>query len=317
MSQEQTPTSQPVEATGELGSLDAAALAFEKREQALNAEAETEVEAETEAETEDDDPDAEASDGDSDEDNAEPAGLVEVEYEGKSYKLPPELQKAVLRQADYSRNMNEVSQSRKTLAQRAEYVEVAIEGATKKAEALAGVRLIEHQLRQMEALDFNTIKQEDPARASLIGFEYLNAKQQLATAKAAADAIDGDVSKAREALAQSQRQEMFAAIKKEVPTWGDKDGQALTEWHLARGGSFEELASITDAKRILDMHKAMKYDKLQASKSELKAKTKEAPPVLKPGTRLAKQSPQDESMAQLRKFKTRDAAEVAFLARMR
>ena len=316
MSQEQNPTSQPDEATGELGSLDAAALAFEKREQALSEDG-ADTEAETETETQDDDPDAEASDSDSDEDNDQPDGLVEVEYEGKSYKLPPELQKAVLRQADYSRNMNEVSQSRKAVAQRAEYVVVAVEGATKKAEALAGVRMLEQQLRQMEALDFNTIKQEDPARASLIGFEYLNAKQMLAAANAQAASIDGEVSKAREALTQSQRKEMFAAITKAIPNWGDKDGQALTEWHLARGGDFEELQTVTDPRRIIDMHKAMKYDKLQSSKSDLKAKTKEAPAVLKPGTRQNKQAPADEAMSQLRKFKTRDAAEVAFLARMR
>lgn len=309
----QTPTNTAPE---EVGSLDAAALAFEKREEALLQD-EGKTEAETEIETQDDDPDAEASDGDSDEDTAEPDALVEVEYEGKQYKLPPELQKAVLRQADYSRNMNEVAQTKKVLTQRSEYVETAIEGAAKKAEALAGVRLLQHQLKQYEALDFNTIKQEDPARASLIGFEYLNTKQQLAQAQAAADAVDGAVNEAREKVLQSKREEMFATLKKELPAWSDKDGQALTEWHLARGGSFEELQTVTDARRIIDMHKARKYDLLQASKAELKAKTKDAAPVLKPGVRQQKQSPAEDAMTQLRKFKTRDAAEVAFLARMK
>lgn len=314
MIQEQTPQLQTESAPEESGSLDAAALAFEKREEALSQD---EGEAETETETEEADPDAEASDGDSDEDTEQATELVEVEFEGKQYKLPPELQKAVLRQSDYSRNMNEVSQTKKALEQRTAFVETAIEGAAKKAEALASVRLIEGQIRQMEAMDFNTIRQEDPARASLIGFEYLNAKQQLAQAKAAADSIEGEVLKARESLLLSKREEMFKALQKELPAWSDADGKALTEWHLARGGSFEELASTTDARRIIDMHKAMKYDRLQASKAELKAKTKDAPPVLKPGARQQKQTPAEDAMTQLRKFKTRDAAEVAFLARMK
>lgn len=314
MTQEQTPQTPTAQAPEEVGSLDAAALAFQQREEAL---AQPEQEAEAETETQDDDPDAEASDGDSDEDNAEPEGLVEVEYEGKQYKLPPELQKAVLRQADYSRNMNEVSQTKKVLAQRSEHVEVAFEAAAKKAEALATVKLIEHQLKQYEALDFNTIKTEDPARASLIGFEYLNAKQQLSAAKAAADAVDATVIEARGKALQAQREEMFAALKKAIPTWTDKEGQALTEWHIARGGSFEELQTMTDARRIVDMHKAMKYDRLQAGKAELKAKVKDAAPVLKPGVRPVKASPQEDAMTLLRKFKTRDAAEVAFLARMK
>lgn len=316
MTQEQTPQTEPVQTDNpEAGSLDAAALAFQTREEALSQEPETE--AETEAETQTDDPDAEASDGDSDEDTAEADALVEVEYEGKQYKLPPELQKAVLRQADYSRNMNEVAQTKKTLAQRTEYVEVAAEAATKKAEALAGVRLIEHQLRQMEALDFNTIKQEDPARASLIGFEYLNAKQQLAQANAAVEAADSAVVESREKLLHSKRDAMFESLKKSLPGWGDQLGAQLTEYATAQGVDINTLATLTDPAVVVALEKARKYDRLQASKAELKAKTKDAAPVLRPGVRQQKPSAQDDAMTQLRKFKTRDAAEVAFLARMK
>ena len=75
--------------------------------------------------------------------------------------------------------------------------------------------------------------------------------------------------------------------------------------------------TMTDARRVVDMHKAMKYDRLQAGKAELKAKVKDAAPVLKPGVRPVKPSQQEDAMTLLRKFKTRDAAEVAFLARMK
>jgi hypothetical protein len=68
---------------------------------------------------------------------------------------------------------------------------------------------------------------------------------------------------------------------------------------------------------VVALEKARKFDALQKSKTDLKAKVKDAPPVLKPGVRQSKQNPVDESMAQLRKFRTRDAAEVAFLARMK
>ena len=163
MTQEQNPGLPTAQAPEEVGSLDAAALAFQQREEAL---AQPEQEAEAETETQDDDPDAEASDGESDEDTDEPEELVDAELEGKHYKVPPAVHKAMLRQADYSRNMNEFSQAKKVLTQRSEHVEVAFEAAAKKADALATVKLIEHQLKQYEALDFNQIKAEDPARAS-------------------------------------------------------------------------------------------------------------------------------------------------------
>jgi hypothetical protein len=81
--------------------------------------------------------------------------------------------------------------------------------------------------------------------------------------------------------------------------------------------AFETLAKATDPALVIALEKARKFDALQKSKTELKAKAKEAPPVLKPGVRQAVKSPQEDAMVALRKFKTRDAAEVAFLARMK
>ena len=111
MTQEQTPEIQTESAPEELGSLDAAALAFEKREQAL-AEA---GEPETETETDEAEPDAEASDGEPDEETEQE--LEEVTVEGVTLNLPKDqaeaLRKSTLRQADYSRKMNEVSAKEK------------------------------------------------------------------------------------------------------------------------------------------------------------------------------------------------------------
>jgi len=54
------------------------------------------------------------------------AEAVEVEYEGKQYKLPPELKDAVLRQADYTRKTMELAETRKSIeAKQAEFEQQA------------------------------------------------------------------------------------------------------------------------------------------------------------------------------------------------
>ena len=134
---QEAPTPETQNASAEpddLGSLDAAAAAFatkEQSEEAAHPEEEAEPAHETEEETE-----QEAEEADPDEES-ESDELVEVEIEGKTYKVPPELQKGYLRQSDYSRKMNEVSEKEKAYSQRLEVAEKLYEGAEKFATALS------------------------------------------------------------------------------------------------------------------------------------------------------------------------------------
>lgn len=316
MSQEQNPTSQPDEATGELGSLDAAALAFEKREQALSEDG-ADTEAEVDTETQDDDPNAVGDDADTDEDTAETEGLVETEYEGKTYKVPPELQKALLRQADYSRNMNEVKAKERVYTQRLEQAESLIEGAESHAKALAQVQMLDARLKTYEAVNWQQLRAENPGEYAAHATDFQTLRLNRQDAERQAQAVGQAVDSKRSETFNAKRGEMVETLAKTVKGWGDEMGRKVTEYATQSGVKFETLSTLTDPGIVVALEKARKYDELQASKSELKAKTKDAAPVLKPGTRQTKQAPADEAMSQLRKFKTRDAAEVAFLARMR
>ena len=316
MSQEQNPTSQPDEATGELGSLDAAALAFEKREQALSEDG-ADTEAEVDTETQDDDPNAVGDDADTDEDTAETEGLVETEYEGKTYKVPPELQKALLRQADYSRNMNEVKAKERVYTQRLEQAEALIEGAESHAKALAQVQMLDARLKTYEAVNWQQLRAENPGEYAAHATDFQTLRLNRQDAERHAQAVGQTVESKRSETFNAKRGEMVETLAKTVKGWGDEMGRKVTVYATQSGVKFETLSTLTDPGIVVALEKARKYDELQASKSELKAKTKDAAPVLKPGTRQTKQAPADEAMSQLRKFKTRDAAEVAFLARMR
>ena len=316
MSQEQNPTSQPDEATGELGSLDAAALAFEKREQAQS-EDEADTEAEADTETQDDDPNAEGDEADSDEDTDETDGLVEAEYEGKTYKVPPELQKALLRQADYSRNMNEVKAQERVYTQRLEQAEALIEGAESHAKALAEVQMLDARLKTYEAVNWQQLRAENPGEYAAHATDFQTLRLNRQDAERRAQTVAQEVEARRTQSFSAKRAEMVDALGKTLKGWGNEMGEKVTAYATQVGVKLETLSTLTDPGIVVALEKARKYDELQASKTALKAKTKDAPPVLKPGTRQTKQAPADEAMSQLRKIKTQGAAEAAFLARMR
>lgn len=315
MTQEQTPEIQTDTAPEELGSLDAAALAFEKREQAL---AEADAEPETDTDTTDAEPDAEASDGEPDEDTAE---LEEVTVEGVTLNLPKDqaeaLRKSTLRQADYSRKMNEVSAKEKQAQSVLETAEKMRQGAEKFADVLASVRMLDQQIKQYEALDWSKLRAEDPGNYAAYAADLQTLKLNRQQADLQARGVAAEVEETTGKALQSKRAEMFDALAKQIPGWSNQKGQEITEYAIAQGMAFETLAKATDPALVVALEKARKFDALQKSKTELKAKAKEAPPVLKPGVRQAVKTPQEDAMIALRKFKTRDAAEVAFLARMK
>lgn len=316
MTQEQNPQIPTDEAPDDVGSLDAAARAFEQREQAEDV---PEADPQADSETLDDEPDAEGDDADSDEETE--VETVEVSVEGVTLKLPKEqaeaIQKATLRQADYSRKMNEVSAKEKTVTQTLEHAEKLRTGAEKFAQVLASVQVMDQQIKQYEGLDWQKLRSEDPGQYAAYAADLQTLKLNKQQAEMAARGVAAEVEESTQKALQTKREEMFNALKAKLPGWSNQMGEQITQYALSSGMEFETLAKATDPALVIALEKARKFDALQKSKTELKAKAKDAPPVLKPGVRQAKQSPQDEAMTQLRKFKTRDAAEVAFLARMK
>lgn len=315
MSLEQNPDSQPDTDNGELGSLDAAARAFEQRETPAEPE---EQPPEADETATDDDPNAEGDNADSDADTD--AALETIELEGISLEVTKEqaevLQKAALRQADYSRKMNEVSAKEKAAVQRLEQAERLAGGVEKYAEAMASIRVIDQQIKQFEAVNWQQLRQDDPAQYAALATDMQTLRLSKQQAEQAAQGIGSTIEQERQAGFAQERQAMTQALQKEFKDWAAAS-DAICQYAAQAGVQEKTLATLTDPALVLALEKARKYDALQASKTALKATVKAAPPVVKPGAPRKAVNQADDAMAQLRKFKTRDAAEVAFLARMK
>jgi hypothetical protein len=262
-------------------------------------EAETDAEGETDADPEDAEPEEE---------------LAEVEISGKTYKVPKELQKGYLRQADYSRQMNEVQAEKKAYAERLAQVDAVAEGATKLAESLAVVKGIEAQLAQLEAIDWTTLESQDPVKANSLALRQLKLTQQLNQASAAADNVSKEVQANRASLMAKAKGDMDAALKKDLKGWGDDLGAKLTTYAISNGVQLKTLQELTDPGVVIALNKAKQWDELQASKAAIKGKGQAAPPVTKPGTPRAPTNAKAEAMKKHRSDGSVDSAAAAFLA---
>ena len=287
--------------------IDAAAAAFAGAQQPEPEPSdEPDPETESDADTEADDADPEA-----DEQTDE---LAEVEYEGKTYKVAPELEKALLRQADYSRAMNEVTAKEKAFTQRLEQIDVITADADKYADALSGVRLIESQLAQYEGIDWQGLSAQNPGEAARLAVQQLQLQQQLTKVSADAKNVGQSLQQARDQLRNDAREDMFKALGKSLKGWGDELGSKLTIYANANGINTKTLQELTDPGVVIALDKARKYDELQASKQAVKSKAQGAPPVTKPGAPKGKPDPKTDAMARLRKSNSVDDAAAAFMA---
>ena len=91
--------------------------------------------------------------------------LVEVEYEGKKHKVPPELKDALLRTADYTRKTQEVAEQRKAVEAKQVEANQAFQTSQEVIEARAHIHHVDSQLKQYENVNWAQLEQEDPVGA--------------------------------------------------------------------------------------------------------------------------------------------------------
>lgn len=310
---EATPTPELENAIAEpqgQGSEDEAVSALLKKDGIDPAEPENEPVAESDEEPVEGEPAAEEK----------TEALVEAELEGKTYKVAPEVEKALLRQADYSRHMNEVSKKDKALTQRLEQAEKLVQGAEKYAEVLSEIKGIDAQIKRFEALDWGRVRSENPAEYAALSADFNTLRLNKEQTQQRAKGINAEIDEARNAVSADKRKEqseaMAKVLDKELPGWQGDAGQLLTQYAIGKGYTPEQIGAkaMEDPLWAVAMDKARKFDALQTGKAAIKAKAQDAPQVLKPGSSRTPDTKLD-AMARLRKSKSSEDAVAAFLAR--
>lgn len=230
------------------------------------------------------DPAEEAQEGDPETEDEADDQAVEVEYEGETFKVPPKLKDAILRKADYSRHVQEVTAQKKDFVQRIERADKLIESAGKYAEALAKVQAVDAQLDGFKAVDFDALEREDPARASVLAVRLLRLQQAREKAVSDAKGIDEQLAGERLKALNDKRSDMVKALEKELPGWGDELGQKVSRYAVDNGWTPQDLQLLTDSRVVIALDKARKFDAIQAGKAAALTKAKEVTTqVLKPG----------------------------------
>ena len=243
--------------------------------------------------TTDESPD-EGSDEEVREDDAEtqPVDDEEVEYEGKTYKVPKELKGALMKNADYTQKTQEVAEQRKSVEERVELLNQRESLMSATFDKAVELRDIQNKLSQYEQIDWQNLVDADPVQATKLNLAY----QQL---QREAQQKYGELQQAQsqaQNLSEQTRQKFLAEeqtkLKARLPNFDMKVAEKIKSVGKEYGLTDNELNSVVDSRYVHILHDAMKWRSLQVEKPLAMKKVTEAPKAITPQVARSKQSNQ-------------------------
>lgn len=216
---------------------------------------------------------------------AETPSIVEIEFRGGKYQLPPELKElhdGYLRQEDYTRKTQEAAEMRKTAEltlQQAQSQQALHQAVQPYVEHLIGIN---NQLRSYQSVDWNQLSEQDPQAANKhwIAYQSLKDRKQQIEGQMHS-AAQQHVAKLNEAT-QRLRAENSKILESKVKGWNKERDQKVREFaSKSYGFSDDELKQVFDARVLRMMNDAYEWQNLQSSKPQLQ-KVVSASPTLKP-----------------------------------
>lgn len=211
-------------------------------------------------------------------DEETPEADVEVEYEGKTYKVKPELKDALLRQSDYTRKTQEAAEIRKK-------AEEHLRIANTYGEEFGKVKSIEAEFNSkfanMDRQAWLDLQANDPVEFQRKRFEHDSLIQDYRTAQAGLQQAQQEATqRQREALAKAQT-EAAAKLKELIPGWSDSKvrevSEAAAKEYQQYGLDPSRLSNVSTAAEWVILNDALAYRKLRAKASKAKPSPKAEP----------------------------------------
>lgn len=228
--------------------------------------------------------DEQQSDGSTEEqpqENEESEELEEIEFEGKSFRVPKEVKDGLLRQSDYTRKSQDLAE-RAAIQQQYEAALILNrefeQGVSNELTALQEINYVLNQFKQVDWTKLDTDS-------------FLRTKHELELFEKKRDEIFSLIQNKRQEFEQRKTEAEHSAIvrgqqylQKAIPKWEEVSKKEVISYLNKQGYSDQVLSSVKNPVDLVIAYKAMQYDKLTSNKSVALSKAKTALPIVKPGS---------------------------------
>lgn len=204
--------------------------------------------------------------------------------DGTKLKLPAAAEKAVLRQKDYTQKTMQLAELQRQADDRLQYAEARAQLSAAVMDDVVQLRSIESQLKQYQNADWPALYEANPGRALQFQQQMRDLERQVGQKQ---QEINAKAAHVQQATAKHQQFQWEAAEKGARQMIGEvtaADNAAMLRTVEQLGITPQEFRSrFADPRIIAAVHKAAKWDSLQAGKSKAVQTAQNAPPVVKPG----------------------------------
>jgi hypothetical protein len=249
-------------------------------DESVEAEAEdTEIE-----EAEDIEDDAEEVDDDDDEGDEGAPAFERVNYDGKDYEVPAALKDALLRQSDYTRKTQEVSEQRKALEERAAEMTEMVQLRDQQFQEAATIMAFDQQIQQYEAVNWDALMAEDPEAFQRLDFERRKLEKTREAANQQLHQRSAEVSQAQHAQLAKAAEKTRASLKEKYSDWSPELEEEMAQFAISMGVPERQLRTTVDQGVLEILYKAHKFDKIERKRQSASKKAKPTP--AEPATRV-------------------------------
>lgn len=225
---------------------------------------------------------------------------IEVEREGKKYRIPKALEKELLLHADYTRKTQEVAERRKAIELQEAQVKQRFEANEAFIDDLAKLRGMDSQLDAYSKADWNRIRQADPQKANELFQQYVLLKD-------ARDAAARDIDQRAKQRQFDQQQETAKLIEQgrakladRIPNWNQEVAVKLVEFGAREFGfTTDELSGIVDPRAVETLYYA-RIGKEFIAKQKAAASKPQQPEIVPTPTVAAKRAAPTTNLYQIK-----------------
>lgn len=217
--------------------------------------------------------------------------LIDVEFDGETFQLPPKLRDALLRHQDYTRKTMDLGEERRAFDEERKTFQETANQIAQDYQDNVQLGSLKMQIQSLENLDVSGWPQEQ-VNAAVANLQTLrDAAGQLESA------IDGRREQRTEAQQQA-RDRCMSEVAARVPNFTDERRQALESFAVEAGFNADEVANLTEPYAYEMLHYADIGKKFVESQRKAKSMTKAhagTPATTLGGASAGGKSPEDMS----------------------
>ena len=224
----------------------------------------------------------------------------EVEFKGKTYRVPKEIKAALVSDQDATSKQQEVTSLRKIVDDKAQYLEAREQLMAAAYQDAAEYRALQLQRAQYENLDWSALYGADPGQALKLRDQRDNLQQQIVQKERELNAKLQAQEQARSQHVTKQMELGRAELVRRVGSITDTDRQATLQQAVALGFTEGELAQMSDARVMHALVELARLKSKTTAAKDIATKKVQSVAAAKPVSRSAPQAANAGVMADVR-----------------